>query len=440
MARSDSTFSPYRLENIVKEQLTPAGAARRSVSTKPRNSFLFLQGVSSPFFARLVQALRAEGQWVKSVSFNMGDTLYGAGSRVFYSARPEQLEEFYSQTFKANGITDLVLFGDRRPVHLPAIALAKRLGVRVHVFEEGYFRPYWVTLERDGVNNHSLLPRDPEWYREVGKYIPRYHNGNSFKLSFTSRAFHDVMYHVGGALNKICFPHYKTHAPFNAAVEYAGYIRQGIRLASAKGRDSSVISEVARNRHPTFLLPLQLDSDAQIRDHSQFNTMKDVLKLVLASFARHAPGDARLVVKNHPLTPGIVNYHRITLRIAGKFGIADRVDFLESGHMPTLLSHVAGVITVNSTVGGSSLMHNVPTIALSDPIYALKGLTHQGSLDDFWLTPEPPDPTLFQRFRSTVIHTTQINGGFYTRCGIDMAVNNSLEVLMAKTSKIEQYL
>jgi capsular polysaccharide export protein len=39
-----------------------------------------------------------------------------------------------------------------------------------------------------------------------------------------------------------------------------------------------------------------------------------------------------------------------------------------------------------------------------------------------------------------VIHTTQVNGGFYTRCGIDMAVNNSLEVLMAKTSKIEQYL
>jgi capsular polysaccharide export protein len=440
MARSDSTFTPQCFENIAKEQLNPAGTARRSVSNKPRNSFLFLQGVSSPFFARLAQALRAEGQWVKSVSFNMGDILYGKGSRVFYSARPEQLEDFYSQCFMAEGITDLVLFGDRRPVHLPAVALAKRLGVRVHVFEEGYFRPYWVTLERDGVNNHSLLPRDPEWYREVGKHIPRYHNGDAFKLSFASRAFHDVMYHVGGALNKVCFPHYKTHAPFNAAVEYAGYIRQGIRLASAKGRDSSIISEVARNRHRTFLLPLQLDSDAQIRDHSPFKHMKDVLKHVMGSFARHADGDTRLVVKNHPLTPGIVNYDRITRRIAHKLGIADRVDFLESGHMPTLLSHVAGVITVNSTVGGSSLMHNVPTIALSDPIYNLKGLTHQGSLDDFWHTPEPPDTTLFQRFRSTVIHTTQVNGGFYTRCGIDMAVNNSLEVLMAKTSKIERYL
>jgi capsular polysaccharide export protein len=418
----------------------PAGTARHPVSRKPRNSFLFLQGVSSPFFARLAQALRAEGQWVKSVSFNMGDTLYGSGSRVFYSARPEQLEDFYSQCFKAHGITDLVLFGDRRPVHQPAVQLAKSLGIRVHVFEEGYFRPYWITLERDGVNNHSLLPRDPQWYREVGKHIPRYQNGNAFRLSFASRAFHDVMYHVGGALNKICFPHYRTHAPYNAAVEYAGYIRQGIRLTRAKARDAAVISHVVSNRHPTFLLPLQLDSDAQIRDHSQFSNMSEVLEHVLGSFAASAPSDARLVVKNHPLTPGIVNYHRITRTIAAQYAIADRVDFLESGHMPTLLSHVAGVVTVNSTVGGSSLMHSLPTIALSNPIYALKGLTHQGSLEDFWRTPEPPDTTLFQRFRSTVIHTTQVNGGFYTRCGIDMAVNNSLEVLMAKTSRIERYL
>ena len=108
--------------------------------------------------------------------------------------------------------------------------------------------------------------------------------------------------------------------------------------------------------------------------------------------------------------------------------------------MPTLLSHVAGVVTVNSTVGASSLLHNRPTFVLSNPIYAIKGLTHEGSLEDFWRTPQAPDSTLFQRFRNTVIHTTQVNGGFYTRCGIDMAVSNSLEVLMAKTSRIEQFL
>lgn len=419
-------------------QIPPRKA--RVVAAAVPKSFMFLQGVSSPFFAQLSRGLRNEGHWVKSINFNMGDVLYGHGTRKFYSSRPEQLEDFYAQFIRDHGITDLVLFGDQRPVHKPAVHVAKLQGVRVHVFEEGYFRPYWVTLERDGVNNNSRLPRDPEWYREVGKYIPRYKNGNAFKLSFASRAFHDVMYHVGGAFNRVCFPHYRTHAPFNAAVEYAGYLRHGLRLMQARARDAEVVSQVATERQQTFLLPLQLDSDAQIRDHSRFDNMSDVLHEVLGSFAAHASGDARMVVKNHPLTPGIVDYHRITRQIAAQYALADRVDFLETGHMPTLLSHVAGVVTINSTVGGSSMLHHRPTHALSDPIYALPGLTHQGPLDQFWQNAEPPDDQLFQRFRNTVIHTTQVNGGFYTRCGINMAVTNAVEVLLAKKSKIEQYL
>ena len=30
-------------------------------------------------------------------------------------------------------------------------------GLRIHVFEEGYMRPYWVTYERGGTNGHSRL-------------------------------------------------------------------------------------------------------------------------------------------------------------------------------------------------------------------------------------------------------------------------------------------
>ncbi|MNN94958.1 hypothetical protein D3C81_2136840 [compost metagenome] len=70
----------------------------------------------------------------------------------------------------------------------------------------------------------------------------------------------------------------------------------------------------------------------------------------------------------------------------------------------------------------------------------MPGLTQQGSLDDFWRHREAPDMALFRDFRNSVIHTTQINGGFYTGCGIDMAVNNCLDVLLAKTSRIENFL
>ena len=409
-------------------------------SARPLKSFLFLQGVCSPFFARLAKALRAEGQSVKCVAFNVGDVLYGDSSRLYFSADMTQLEDFYSQLMHEQHITDLVLFGDQRPVHQAAKRVARQHGAQVHVFEEGYFRPYWITLERDGVNNHSRLPRDPRWYQDVGKRIPHYGEGDAFSLSFSARALHDVAYHLGGAFNPLCFPHYRTHAPFNAAIEYTGFLRQRLRLRKARDQDTELIRRVSCERQPTFLLPLQLDSDAQIRQHSPFADMSDVLHKVLSSFSRHAPGQARLLVKNHPLTPGLVDYRHVTQAISRLYAITDRVDFIESGCMPTLLSHVAGVVTVNSTVGASALQHQRPTFTLATPIYAVPGLTHQGCLESFWREAQRPDETLFQDFRNTVIHTTQVNGGFYTRSGIDMAVNNSLQVLMANTSRIESFL
>ena len=43
---------------------------------------------------------------------------------------------------------------DRDP---QAIAVAQEVGLTVHVFEEGYLRPSWITYERGGSNGHSRL-------------------------------------------------------------------------------------------------------------------------------------------------------------------------------------------------------------------------------------------------------------------------------------------
>lgn len=59
-----------------------------------------------------------------------------------------ELPDFLDEIYSRHGITDQVLFGDRRPVHSVAIAQARIRRIRNHVFEEGYFRPYWITLER----------------------------------------------------------------------------------------------------------------------------------------------------------------------------------------------------------------------------------------------------------------------------------------------------
>lgn len=120
-------------------------------------SFLFLQGVASPFFACLADRLLSAGHLVFRVNFNGGDLAYWFG-RPFrrFSEKVDALPAFLDKNFSKLGITDIVLFGDRRPIHRLSIEWAKQHGIRIHVFEEGYFRPYWVTLEQGGVNGHSL--------------------------------------------------------------------------------------------------------------------------------------------------------------------------------------------------------------------------------------------------------------------------------------------
>ncbi|MBL8375235.1 MAG: hypothetical protein JNL91_11785 [Candidatus Accumulibacter sp.] len=45
-----------------------------------------------------------------------------------------------------------------------------------------------------------------------------------------------------------------------------------------------------------------------------------------------------------------------------------------------------------------------------------------------------------RRFRNTVIHTTQVNGGFYCRAGIRMAVNNCRRLLEPESSSLDEPL
>src|SRR5690606_41253756 len=49
---------------------------------------------------------------------------------------------------------------------LPILACrtAKMMNVEVGVFEEGYMRPDYLTLDEGGVNGHSKIPKNPEFY------------------------------------------------------------------------------------------------------------------------------------------------------------------------------------------------------------------------------------------------------------------------------------
>jgi len=404
-------------------------------------SFLLLQGPCSPFFGRLADRLAGDGHRVHLLNFNGGDLLYRrrSGARLYRQSLRE-LPEFLQRLYEHENITDQVLFGDQRPVHRPAVALAPAFGIRTQVLEEGYFRPHWVTMEPEGVNARSTLPSNPDWYREayarLGEAPPPQH----FHSPFRVRAAHDVLFHLAGAANPMLAPHYRNHAPVTATLEYAAYLKRFTLLRYHKPRDAKRIETLAASSTPYFVLPLQLNGDAQIQHHSPYTNMLEVIDKVLTSFARQAPGDARLVIKNHPLDLGLANYARHIRRKADELGVGERIDYLESGDLNRLLPKAQGMVTVNSTAGMVAMEHGCPTLLLGQAVYALPGLVSTPGLAGFWTHPEAPDSHLFHAFRQTLLHTVQLNGGFYCRRGIDLAIAQCLPHLGADLTPLEELL
>lgn len=405
-----------------------------------RRSFLFLQGPATPFFSRLADHLVACGHRVIRIHFCAGDAIYWGGHpAISFRDTLESWPKFLDGVYSHYNITDQILFGDQRPVHRPAVILARSYGVRTHVFEEGYFRPYWVTLEREGVNRLSLLPRDPHWFREVGKGLAEPDGVVAFGSPFWKRALHDVTYHLAGMANPLIFPHYRTHA-IPAPIEYAGYVKRFAWLRLYRQRELERVHNLIASRRPYFILPLQLNSDAQIRVHSRFEHMGEVIEYVAKSFAHHADADSHLAIKNHPLDTGLMSYAQIVNNVARRYGLEGRIHFFEDGDLWALVKHAQGMVTVNSTAGIVALECGTPIYALCEPIYNLQGLTAQGGLDDFWNNPEPPENIMFSCFRRVVIHATQINGGFYCSQGIKLAVENAQHALTAEKSPLENLL
>lgn len=395
-------------------------------------SFLALQGTASPFFSQLAFSLGNTGHQVRRVNFCGGDLAYGGESSAWnYRDKPELLHAWYRDLTQSGNFTDVLLFGDCRAVHRPMHDVAESLGLRVHVFEEGYIRPHWITMERHGVNGRSLLPSDPAFYLDQRKHIAAVTPGEPTGYNIYERAYHDIAYRMANAVHKHRFPHYKSHRPKNGLQEYAGLAYRTVQQRLHEHEAEKVTRDLLDHKRPYYMFPLQLNSDSQIVVHSPFDGICEAISVVLHSFAHRAPSNALLVIKNHPLDTGLIAYRHFAKVLAKELGIDDRLRFIDAGHLPTLLDNSRGVIVVNSTVGLSALHHKRPLIALGTAIYSMPGLTWQGSLDDFWTQDEPPDMHLYQAFLDYVMHHTQINGDFYTRTGIEMAVAGTVARLEA---------
>lgn len=375
---------------------------------------LLLQGPMGTFFKKLGNYFTQQGATIHTICFNAGDQLFALPQNCFlYQDTPSEWPNYICEFLKKHQIDIIFLFGNCRLYHKKAVLVAQSTGVEVFVFEEGYVRPHFITLEKNGVNGDSAIPDNPHFYHKMTPVEPL--QENNAQNRYMKMAGQATLYCLAAKIQQGSFPHYRHHRELSLLKELCYGVRRLLRKVKyslTERHFDALFKEKLKNNY--FFVPLQTRTDFQLTEYSKYNNIEEFIDEVLKSFSQHSAPDASLVIKHHPMERGMPSHTNFINTQSKKYGIFDRVFVVHDIHLPTCLKHARGTVTINSTVGFSSLFHETPTKTLGKAVYNIEGLTCKNmSLDEFWNDCKKPDRELFLKFRNYVISTTQLNGGFY---------------------------
>lgn len=391
---------------------------------------LLLQGPIGYFFTDLAQFLSARQRTIYKINFNGGDEYFypqNIPNTSSYTGSKHDFKAYLKNYIQENQIDSIICFGDHRYYHQIAKTLAQELQISFWAFEEGYFRPDYITLEKDGVNAFSPLPCKPQFFLNYSQNLTEPCEPEKLSKGFLPLAKLATQYYIHSFFKRKKFSQYQHHRQQSLYYYSKLWIISGIKRLYYYLHDYSFAQKVNKgDLGKFFIVPLQVYDDSQVRIHCNFDDVSDFLKTVLISFAQNAPSDCNLVIKHHPMDRGFRDYQWIIDEMLQQYpNLKQRIFYVHDTPMPTLLRNGIGMVTINSTSGISALLHAMPTITLGRANYNMPQLTHQGSLDEFWLNPQAPDMQVFQAFRLFHLNKTQINGNFYHRVNLVLHHENS---------------
>lgn len=383
--------------------------------------FLFLQGPHGPFFAQLAGMLNTAGATCWRVGFNAGDARFWDDSARYipFCGHADAWPDTVAQLMERKRITDLVLYGDVRGVHRVAVEAARARGLCIHVFEEGYLRPSWVTYERGGANGHSRLMQTsiPEMTEALQGHIPELPAAPARWGDMRQHMFYGALYHFHVLLRNRDYTAFRPHRALSVRQEFSLYLKMLLRLPVTMLERAFATWRIRRGGFPYHLFLLQLEHDSAFQAHSPYASMTDVLTEVMTAFATAAPHHHHLVFKAHPLEDGRVPLCQEITRLGRKLGLSDRVHYVRGGRLAALLDQARSVLAVNSTAAQQALWRGLPVKTLGTAIYGKPELVSGQPLEAFFSDPTPPDMRAYRDFRHYLLESSQVTGGFYSAQG-----------------------
>jgi capsular polysaccharide export protein len=390
-------------------------------TTGHNRRFLFLQGPHGPFFSRLARLLQTAGAEVWRIGFNRGDRAFWPMSASFlpYKGRLEDWPAAFRLILTQRNITDIVLYGDTRPIHAEAIRAARDVGVVVHVFEEGYLRPYWVTYERGGSNGNSRLMQMgvPAMQKALETLDMELPDAPARWGDMRQHMFWGALYHWFVMVGFWDYRNFRPHRALTVGQEFWLYVKRLALLPIHRWERIAATFRIKHGGFPYHLVLLQLEHDSSFQMHSPFKTMSEFLEVVMEGFAKGAAPHHHIVFKAHPLEDGRVPVAREIKRLAREHGVTGRVHFVRGGKLAALLNHARSAITVNSTAAQQVLWRGLPLKTFGAAVYAKPEFVSTQALREFFILPTRPDSRAYRDYRHYLLETSQVPGGFYSSRG-----------------------
>ncbi|WP_242007860.1 capsule biosynthesis protein [Paracoccus sulfuroxidans] len=426
---------PSGADNRTSPSAAEARAAEIALLPPFGRVFLLLQGPHGPFFNRVGQLLSDAGARVWRVGFNAGDEHFWTdkGSFIAHEGGPEDWPAHLARLIEDKGVTDIVLYGDVRPVHAAAREAAARLGLVLHVFEEGYLRPFWITYERGGSNGHSRLMDIPvkEMRKALRSRIGELHRPPAHWGDMRQHKFYGALYHFFVLVANRRYLGYRTHRDISVLTEFRLHLRRFLLSpfnAIIQRREAAVVQ---KGGFPYVLVLMQLEHDASFVAHSPYDRMADFTAEVLEAFAKGSPRHHRIVFKAHPLEDGRGDIRSAIARQAKALGLSDRVHFVRGGKLARLLTQAHSAVTVNSTAAQQALWRGLPVKAMGRTVYDKPGLVSDQPLAEFLADPQRPNGVAYRRYRDFLLESSQIPGGFYASRSRAHALRLVVDMMLA---------
>jgi capsular polysaccharide export protein len=297
-------------------------------------------------------------------------TLYSETLRKIYDVEPFESDFEYMAKYVSfvreylikNKIELVMMHNDLRWQHALAIAVCKELKVKYIITERGIFRPDTITIEFEGVNGYSSLPKNKEYYKN---YTVEEKKLKSYKVSRWKNIQVNIKFALFILLNKIGDLINLNSKIKNKSYSLSKYIKLFIKQKFSKKQNYNISLP---KRY--IFVPLQVNTDTQILIHSDFKDMQEFITKVENDFYS-IDSDIGLVFKIHPMEKGIVEY---------KF---DSRSIIVDSDTNELVKNSECVVTINSTVGFEAIREYKKVLVLGEAFFKIDGIAICSSKDSF---------------------------------------------------------